>query len=350
MSDAPPGWPPPPPPSGWPPPPHGWAAAPVPPPVPGVTAAPPGSRYDEQARNGRQGAGGRVVEILMVLLFVICGSLGVVMVGGILALVFGLESADPDAEQLFANPLADQAVTLLGLAVAIPAVLLAVRWFGHRPAGTVSSVTGRLRLGWLGRCALIAFPLMALQLGLLILWSTLTEDPAGAAEEAVEFEAWPVLLLSLAVLWLLVPFQAAAEEYVFRGWLVQAFGAWLRNPWPGIVVASLLFALAHGFGESTGFALLFYSAMWWGWLVLRTGGIEATIAIHTANNVLTFTIAAALGELSDTGTAADAPWQALVLELLFAPAYCLLIARSAKRRGIDTRTPADQAPLLPKAI
>ncbi len=335
MSDAPPSWPPPRP---------GWAAAPVPPPAPATTPAPPGSRYDEQARNGRQTRRGRAAEILLAFLFLAGATVAVIVVSAVLALALGANAADPDSEQLFANPLADQAAGLIGLAVAAPAVLLAVRLCGHRPMGTVSSVTGRLRLGWLGRCALVAFPLMALQLGLLILWTYLSGNPADGGAQAVEFESWPVLLVSLVVLWALVPFQAAAEEYVFRGWLVQAFGAWLRNPWPGITVASLLFALAHGFGETTGFALLLYSAMWWGWLVLRTGGLEATIALHTANNVLAFTVAAALGELSDTGTAADAPWQALILELLFAPAYCLLIARMARHRAIATVTPQFQPP------
>ncbi|MFJ6694934.1 lysostaphin resistance A-like protein [Streptomyces sp. NPDC091272] len=330
MSDAPPGWPPPRP---------GRAATPLPPPAPAATPAPPGSRYDEQARNGRQTRQGRTAEIFLAVLLLAGVTIAVTVAGAVLALALGLDAPDPESEQLFANPVADQAITLIGLAVATPAVLLAVRLCGHRPMGTVSSVTGKLRLGWLGRCALVAFPLMTLQLGLLLLWTYLSENPADGGEQAVEFESWPVLLASLVVLWALVPFQAAAEEYVFRGWLVQAFGAWLRNPWPGIVVASLLFALAHGFGETTGFALLLYSALWWGWLVLRTGGLEATIALHTANNVLTFTVAAVFGELSDTGTAADAPWQALVLELLFAPAYCLLIARMARRRAIATTTP-----------
>ncbi|MFF0739344.1 CPBP family intramembrane glutamic endopeptidase [Streptomyces sp. NPDC004111] len=346
MSDAPPGWPPPPPPHAWAPPPGAGPAA-------GPTAAPPGSRYDEQARNGRQNPVGRIVEVLMVLLFVGCATVVAVVVSEVVALGFGIGSADPDSEQLFTDPLADQAAGLLSIAVAIPAVLLAVRWFGHRPPGTVSSVTGRLRAGWLGRCALVAFPLMALQLGLLMLWSYLADDPDGAADtpRAAGFDDWPMLLLSILVLWALVPFQAAAEEYVFRGWLVQAFGAWVRTPWPGIVVASLLFALAHGLGEKTGFALLLYSAMWWGWLTVRTGGLEASIALHTANNALTYTVAAVLGELADTGTAADAPWQALVLELLFAPAYCLLIARTATRRGIDRTTPKGPSvlPPLPKA-
>ena len=45
---------------------------------------------------------------------------------------------------------------MLGLAVLIPAVLLGVLATGPRPVGYLSSVTGRLRWGWLGRTTVIA--------------------------------------------------------------------------------------------------------------------------------------------------------------------------------------------------
>ncbi|GFN06041.1 hypothetical protein Smic_45970 [Streptomyces microflavus] len=137
----------------------------------------------------------------------------------------------------------------------------------------------------------------------------------------------------------LVPFQAAAEEYVFRGWLVQVIGRAVRSPWPAVVLASLLFALAHGFGELSGFVLLLYSALWWGWLVIRTGGLEAVITLHAANNLLAFGLAAGFGELASTETAADAPWQAMVVEFVFAPLYCLVVAWMAKRRGVERVSP-----------
>lgn len=177
---------------------------------------------------------------------------------------------------------------------------------------------------------------MAVQIGLLIAW---TWDTEPLAESGAGFPGWPYFLLSLAVVLALVPFQAAAEEYVFRGWLVQVIGRVVGSPWPAIVLASLLFALAHGFGELSGFLLLLYSALWWGWLVIRTGGLEAVIVLHVANNVLAFGLAAGFGELDDSSTAADAPWQALVLELVFAPLYCLTVAKIAERRGIERVSP-----------
>lgn len=159
-------------------------------------------------------------------------------------------------------------------------------------------------------------------------------EPAGDG-----WPGWTSFLVTLAVLGALVPFQAAAEEYVFRGWLVQVIGRAVRSPWPAVVLASLLFALAHGFGELSGFVLLLYSALWWGWLVIRTGGLEAVITLHAANNLLAFGLAAGFGELAFTETAADAPWQAMVVEFVFAPLYCLVVAWMAKRRGLSGSAP-----------
>ncbi|PCG81708.1 CPBP family intramembrane metalloprotease domain-containing protein [Streptomyces sp. WZ.A104] len=303
----------------------------------GPARAPSGSRYDEQGRNGR--GGGRLAwvgELVVVLGMLIGGLLTVFGVASIVAAVFDLAPASADSEVVFTDPVAELAMSLVSLAIGIPVVLFGARQMGKRPAGTVSSVVGRLRWGWLGRCAVVGVPLMVLQLGLMIAW-TWDDEPVG--DVGGGFPGWSAFAVSLAVVLALVPFQAAAEEYVFRGWLVQVIGRAVRSPWPAVVLASLLFALAHGFGELSGFVLLFYSALWWGWLVIRTGGLEAVIVMHVANNVITFGLAAGFGALDDTSTAADAPWQAMVVELVFAPLYCLVIARMADRRGIARVSP-----------
>ncbi|MFE5300876.1 CPBP family intramembrane glutamic endopeptidase [Streptomyces sp. NPDC056632] len=309
--------------------------------VTGVVAAPEGSRFCEQARNGRQGAWRRLGELFAVVGLLAAGILSVVLLGMAVAAVSGARFAPESTDRLLADPLADEALGLLSLAIGIPAVMLGVRWCGSRPAGTLASVTGRLRLRWLGLCAGLAFAVMALNMGGLMLWDWLANGDEIFAGEAPGVGR---LVSGLVLFLVLVPFQAAAEEFVFRGWLPQFFGGFLRSPWPGVVVASVLFALAHGFGGWSGFLLLLYSALWWGWLVDRTGGLEAVIALHTANNVLAYVVALALGQLADTGTAADAPWQALLAELVTAPAYCLLVARLAEKRGVTATRPAGNRP------
>ncbi|MEU2389668.1 type II CAAX endopeptidase family protein [Streptomyces sp. NPDC007369] len=310
-----------------------------------MVAAPAGSRYHAQARNGRQGWWHRLGELLAVVGLLVAGSVVVTGVGMVAATALGAEAApDDDGDALLADPLVDTALGLLVLAVGIPVVMLAVRWCGSRPAGTLASVAGRVRWRWLGLCAAVAFPFMAVQMGVLMLWEWLSEGDAvfeGDAPEAGK------LLLGLALFVVLVPFQAGAEEFVFRGWLPQFFGGFLRSPWPGVVVASVLFALAHGFGGWSGFFLLFYSSLWWGWLVARTGGLEAVIAMHTANNVFSFGLALAFGQLADAGTAADAPWQALVVELVWAPVFCLVVARLARARGLASVSGPEAVPVPP---
>ncbi|MFI8966921.1 lysostaphin resistance A-like protein [Streptomyces sp. NPDC053493] len=275
------------------------------------------------------------------------GMVAVLLLGMTAAFMYGTQFAPEEGERLLADPLADEALGLLSLAVGIPAVMLGVRWCGSRPAGTLLSVTGRLRWHWLGLCSGLAFAVMALNMGGLALWDWLANGDEIFTGEA---PGPGRLVAGLTVFLVIVPFQAAAEELVFRGWVPQFFGGFLSSPWPGVVVGSVLFALAHGFGGWSGFLLLLYSALWWGWLVERTGGLEAVIAVHTANNLLAYGIALALGQLADTGTAADAPWQALLAELVTAPAYCLLVARLAKKRGITARRPTVRDGGMPRLV
>ncbi|MFE1558122.1 CPBP family intramembrane glutamic endopeptidase [Streptomyces sp. NPDC058734] len=305
-------------------------------PAPGPVPAPPGAAYHEQGRNGRQRGGARVGEFFLALALMVVGLLLVFAGCAFVGAAFGLESAAEGSAGVFADPLLDNAVMLGAIALWTPAVLIAVRACGGRPAGTLASVTGRLRWGWLGRCFALAGAVLVLQNLVLFVWSLWQE---GSAAVAGEFPGWSSLGLSLVVLWVLVPFQAGAEEFVFRGWLTQFFGGFARSPWPGVVVASLLFSLAHGYGQLSGFLLLCYSAIWWGWLTIRTGGLEAVIAGHTVNNLIAFSLAAVFGDLSEQSTAADAPWEALVVELVFTPVFCLLTARLADRHAIAARTP-----------
>src|SRR5690606_29784450 len=114
----------------------------------------------------------------------------------------------------------------------------------RRRPGTLSSVAGRLRWPWLLICLAVALLSMVLaqiaQVVLMVVTGEQTDDIFGWA-------GWDRFLPAVVVILLLVPFQAATEEYLFRGWLLQAFGAHLRSPWWGIVISSVLFASLHGY-------------------------------------------------------------------------------------------------------
>lgn len=228
------------------------------------------------------------------------------------------------------GPTVNTALDLTYLALAIPVVLLAVRWLGRRPAGTVSSVQGRLRKRWLAQCVLVALPLLAAGMGIMLLL------PVGGDAADTDGDVWIGLgqyLPALAMLMVLVPLQAAAEEYVFRGWLMQAVGGFFRSPWIAVLPQAVLFAAAHGWGTRAGFTDLVVFGVLAGWLTIRTGGLEAAIALHAVNNLLSFALAAAfVGGLDSDETAADLPWQLAVFDMAVLVAFTAAVLWLARRR------------------
>ncbi len=85
---------------------------------------------------------------------------------------------------------------------------------------------------------------------------------------------------------LMVLFQAAAEELLFRGWL-QARLTRLAGPFGAVAIAALAFSLLHIFGGARSpLALvnIFLAGLFFGLLMLRTGSLTAPIAAHFAWN------------------------------------------------------------------
>jgi uncharacterized protein len=214
----------------------------------------------------------------------------------------------------------------------LPAALLAARVVGRDP-GTLSSVRGRLRWHWLGRCTGAALLVMAI--GLVLYGAARL---LGIVVIDHELPGWPGLaafLLPLLVVLLVIPLQAAAEEYVFRGTLIQAIGAWVASPWVAIAISSLAFAAAHGLG-GPGFVALVGFGVLAGWLTIRTGGLEAAIALHVVNNVVMFAAVAAGGGTSTWVSELNVgiTWQATLLDLAGMALYALIVVRMSARRAI----------------
>ncbi len=134
------------------------------------------------------------------------------------------------------------------------------------------------------------------------------------------------------------PFQAAGEEYVFRGYLMQAFGALFRFKWVAILVTATIFALMHGVQNFPLFFDRFMFGLIAGWAVTLTGGLEAGIALHILNNFLAFGFAVAFGDLTQTLTVSQVSWWNIVLTLTQSGVYLALVVWVARRMGVQTVT------------
>ncbi len=237
------------------------------------------------------------------------------------------------------------AFTLISLILMIPALWLAVLLIGPRPVGLLSSIAGRIRWRWLAVCTAAA---LAIYLASLLV-STVIESffPTEGAPATLQ-EDTSTLVVLLALTLLAVPFQAAAEEYVFRGFLMQAIGSWLRHPAFAILLPVPLFVLGHGY-DPLGQTDVAIFAIFAGWITWRTGGLEAAIAVHAINNMTIFALGA-VGLVDVNST--EGSVGGLVVSIATMAVTAVVIVRLADRRGIErTRTvspePAAPAPPAP---
>jgi membrane protease YdiL (CAAX protease family) len=224
------------------------------------------------------------------------------------------------------------AFTLISLILMIPALWLAVLLIGPKPVGLLSSVAGRIRWRWLTVCTAAALAIYLVSL----LVSTVIGSffPAEGSPAPLQQDTSTLVVL-LALTLLAVPFQAAAEEYVFRGFLMQAIGSWLRHPAFAILLPVPLFVLGHGY-DPLGQTDVAIFAIFAGWITWRTGGLEAAIAVHAINNMTVFALGA-VGLVDVNST--EGSVGGLVVSVVTMAVTATVIVRLADRRGIDrTRT------------
>jgi membrane protease YdiL (CAAX protease family) len=222
----------------------------------------------------------------------------------------------------------------------IPATMLATRiMHGVRP-GFVSSVAGSFRWGWTMRCAAIMVPLYILVFAL--------DQLINGTQGSVPAQQGLLVLMVL----ISTPVQSAGEEYLFRGLLMQNVGAWFRHPTVALVATTALstglFALAHGSTDIWVLLDLGVFALACCILIWRTGGIEASVVLHTVNNMVGMVGTIFLGGWEEgfvDETSVGKP-QDLLLTVLVTSIAVPLVLRAAHRHGIQRlyQPAADQQP------
>ena len=148
--------------------------------------------------------------------------------------------------------------------------------------------------------------------------------PARYAFNGVSADFWPYLAIGLV----LIPLQTTAEEYFFRGYLLQASGRLTQNPIILSALNGLLFTLPHLANVEAGEVGLLGSLALYGgmgfllsWVTLRTQTLEMAIGIHAANNLF------AVHVVNNASSSVPAPslFSLLVIDAAFA-SFTFLVA------------------------
>ena len=292
--------------------------------------------YQHVLRGARKAWWRPLVSFLLVVAGVLFATVVIVIVSavGYFVLGGGLDTFE-DMALDFNNPVTF-AVQNLWLAALIPIAGLAT-WVAHgvRP-GFVSSVVGRFRWGWFGWCLAVIVPLWLAYIGI----ATLIDggDLGGTAQRP---STWVVLLVLTL---LTTPLQAAGEEYLFRGWLMQQIGAWVKNTYAALAIAvvlsSVVFALAHTsldpwiLIDLGSFAAAMVLLTW------RTGGLEAAVALHIVNNVIVLILSILTTGLQDAFITTDTTSDPVTTVISFVSLSITTAAIwwLAGKRGIARRT------------
>ena len=169
-------------------------------------------------------------------------------------------------------------ITHLGsIVLMLPALFLAGLIVRDRPFSSYASAMGGFRGGLFGKMLLVALVVCGIPLLTMELW--------GGIEIDNRFTAASFLMLTV-----FGSLQCIAEEYVFRGLLMQTPASWFRIPLIGILLQAVIFASLHPY-NMTGVITIFATGVCMGVMAWICRGIEGSSAIHVVNNLIAFYLA-----------------------------------------------------------
>jgi membrane protease YdiL (CAAX protease family) len=300
------------------------------------TEVPAGLPYHRIQEAGRPGVWRPLVGIL--LMFLGFAAIGVVVA----EIVFALYFAVTGHAQVSVADLADldhptpQRLAFLNVALAtfIPLAMIGSRVLHGLSPRWLASVRPRIRWRFLIACLGVSMVALLATVVVGALVPGQDGDMSGSANAFTSTTFHYLLVIAF-----LTPLQAAGEEYLFRGYLTQAVGGMFHSAWVAVLVPAFLFGLAHGLGQSVPvFFDRFAFGVVAGILVIRTGGLEAGIAMHVLNNFLAYGAALAFGNMATTLNPTGSDWWTIPVTLTQSLVYLWLAVAVCRRMGLSTTT------------
>ena len=211
----------------------------------------------------------------------------------------GYEVMNSELGQIFSD---------LGIIIIIPSLYIASKIVKDRPFSSYVSSRG----GWNYR---LYFKAMVIPLIIYIIFEVISFVFSGADGKNHFSIGFFIACL------ILVPLQCIAEEYLYRGLIMQTFGSWFKIPVLAVVLQAIVFGISHGY-NSLGNISILISGLVMGFFAWKTNGLEVGAALHTVNNmIVALTVMFGLEMTSSTAKLNDVIL-AIVLEIiLFAVMY-----------------------------
>ncbi len=153
----------------------------------------------------------------------------------------------------------------------VPSLYLASKIVKDRPFSSYTSLSGK----WNHK---LYFKSLAIPLILFLIYVVVDATLFGTTGK-FEFSL-PILIAAI----ISIPLQCIAEEYAFRGFLMQTLGSWLNIPVLALIIQAVIFAVVHGYGSFATISIFILGAAC-GFFTWKTDGLEVGSALHTANNL-----------------------------------------------------------------
>jgi len=167
--------------------------------------------------------------------------------------------------------------------MALVTFILLMKPMHNRKFGTV--INGGIPIRW-GR--ILTSALVWVVLSSLYLYTSIKQHPSDFVINNTTGSLYVIALLAI----IMIPFQAAFEEVLFRGYLMQGFAILTKNRWMPILITSLFFGLMHSINpemKAYGFWTMLPQYVMFGIVfaiaTMLDDGIEIGIGAHAANNI-----------------------------------------------------------------
>jgi membrane protease YdiL (CAAX protease family) len=226
-----------------------------------------------------------LLGFVVISLFYILGQIpfGVAVVIKAMSSGKGMPTTEADMMNVF-SPNVTLALMLLIFVSTMIGIILVVKYI-HK-LRMIDITTTRTKVDW--QRIFFSFGLWSVMSAVL----TIASYYASPEDFVVNFKPIPFLILVL-ISFTLLPIQTSAEEYIFRGYLMQGLGLLAKNRWFPLVFTSVMFGLMHIMNpevEKMGYIIMIYyigTGFFLGIVTLMDEGMELALGFHAANNIVT---------------------------------------------------------------